>query len=310
MSNSTTGTIFSLERFSLHNGPGIRSTLFLKGCPFACLWCGNPESWLPQPQLAYNRDLCLPACGECIQTCPEGAVREGSDGRVDIEWPMLEGASSDTIRRCAEVCPTGALWVSGEVVDAETAADRLLADTPFYKESGGGVTISGGEPLQQPQFTREVLERVKERGVHTALDTSGGGTTEDLHRVSAVSDLVLFDIKAADPELHRQWTGRDNEAVLRNLKALLSTRRESVIIRFPFVPPLNGTPERINEMVDLLGNLGVDEIELLPYHRLGIGKYPQLGREYPLPDVASPDQARLDRVTEQFENAGIHVSIV
>lgn len=309
MNAGATGTVFSVERFSLHNGPGIRSTLFLKGCPFTCLWCGNPESQLPQPELVYNRDLCIPGCLECLRHCPEGAVEMDAEDRANLRWELLSEAPTETLVACSDACPTGALTVSGERIDAETATDRLLVDRPFYVESGGGVTISGGEPLMQPEFSFRVLKLVKAAGVHTVLDTAGAGTSDDLRRLSSVSDLILYDVKEADPELHRRWVGDDNQGVLDNLHLLLSERRETVVVRFPYIPSLNGTSTRIAAMMELLRSLGVVKMELLPYHRLGVGKYAQLGRRCPLPDLRAPEQSEIDRVVRRFEDSGIRVSI-
>lgn len=309
MGKGTTGTVFSIERFSLHNGPGIRSTLFLKGCPLACWWCSNPESQAPEPELAYNRDLCLPTCTECLPVSPDGAFSKAPDGSITVDREKLKGVSPETLRACETACPTGALWVAGEVIEAEVAADRLLADLPFYHESGGGVTISGGDPLQQPQFTVEVLTLLKQAGVHTAVDTAGDGSPEHLASMSEVSDLILFDLKESSPALHRRWTGRNNQAILQNLRYLLARRRGSVRVRYPFVPSLNGTPARVEALIELLRDLGVTGLDLLPYHRLGVAKYTQLGRECPVVDLAAPDRSDIDRAVKQFEDAAIHVSI-
>lgn len=307
-----TGTVLAVERFSLHNGPGIRSTLFVKGCPLRCLWCANPESQAFEPELSYNRELCMVECAECLHHCPSGMATKGADGRVDLQWAQRPAGGKE-IGACTRVCPSGALSAAGRVLTAQEAVHELLADRPFYQESGGGVTISGGEPLAQPDFTAEVLRLVREAGVHTALDTAGYAEPADLDRVAQQADLVLFDLKAADEDAHQRWTGRPLAPIVENLRRLLAARRalpNSVRLRIPLVASLNGTAEHLAELADLLRSLGVSEVDLLPYHRLGAAKYAQIGMEYPLPHEVPPNAASLAGVVERLRAAGVAARVV
>ena len=302
-SGACRGVITAVETFSLHNGPGIRSTLFLKGCPLSCLWCANPETQSAELELCYNRDLCIPGCGLCLTAGAGGLTVSGSDGRVDL---LRDRAPTpDEIREYVEICPSGALYVSGESIDSNAVLSRLLKDKPFFDSSGGGVTVSGGEPLQQSAFSYEVLRGLKKAGVHTALDTCGHGPSEELLRLSEVSDLILFDLKGAKSSLHRKWTGVGNELILKNLRLLLETGKEKLRLRIPLVPGMNGSPRELMALAELIQELKVREVDLLPYHRLGGGKYLQLGRNNPMPETALPDRTFMERAVEVFASRGI-----
>jgi glycyl-radical enzyme activating protein len=303
-SGACRGVITGIETFSLHNGPGIRSTLFMKGCPLSCLWCANPETQAAEPELCYNRDLCIPGCGACLAIEPGKLTVQGADGRADLL--RERDPAPDEIRKYADICPSGALYVSGEETDSAEVVGRLLKDKPFFETSGGGVTISGGEPLQQPLFIQEVLKGLREAGIHTALDTCGHGPSEELLRLSEVSDLILFDLKAADSTLHRKWTGVGNELILKNLKMLLEKAGETgVRLRIPLVPGMNGSPAELTALAGLIHDLKLKEADLLPYHRLGGGKYRQLGRNNPMPETELPDRKFIQNAVDIFGSRDI-----
>lgn len=303
------GTVVSLERFSLHNGPGIRSTLFVKGCPLRCLWCANPESQAFEPELSYSRELCMTECDECVRHCASGLARKGADGRVDLCW-SARPVGAEAIAECVKVCPSGALAIAGRTISAVAAARELLADRPYFAESGGGVTISGGEPLAQADFCCEVLRQVRQAGVHTALDTAGFADRTELAKVAAVADLVLFDLKTAEENANRRWTGQPLGIIVDNLRWLLQVRAETVRVRVPLIPSLNGTEEHVAVMAALLRSMAVNEIDLLPYHRLGATKYPRIGMTCPLPDEVTPNPTVLTTTVERYAAGGITAHVV
>jgi pyruvate formate lyase activating enzyme len=305
--SSIRGVIFNCESFSLHNGPGIRTTLFLKGCPLRCLWCANPESWNMEQEVSCNQELCIRECRECENIAGKGIFERDPEGKILIA-PGISRRDTNLIAT-ARSCPSRALSVLGSTTTAAEAVDMLLKDRPFFEESGGGVTISGGEPLIQPEFTTEILRRLKNRGIHTVLDTCGDAAPEVFKQVSCLADLVLFDVKAATNELHQAWTGKSNRVILSNLEQIAAERPEALRIRIPYIPGLNSTDSELRAMAKLLNRLDIDRVDLLPYHRLGIQKYRQLGRTYTLASEQTPDSDSLTKALQLFSNLGIKAQI-
>jgi len=288
------GWIFDIQRFCIHDGPGIRTTVFMKGCPLCCRWCHNPESRSSEPQLAFYKNKCI-FCGHCVETCPHGAILSG-DERVDREKCQICGG-------CAEECPAEALQMIGRKATVAEVVEVVLRDLPFYKTSGGGVTLSGGEPLFQPDFSLGLLRACKAEGLHTAIETCGLASQERLAGAAMLTDLFLYDIKVLDPEKHRKLCSADNRAILSNARYLVEKGLD-VLFRTPIIPGYNDSPEDIRQLGEFILSLPSErKLQLMPYHAIGSGKYEALGMMYPLPDVKAPEN--LDRYKEALTEMGV-----
>jgi pyruvate formate lyase activating enzyme len=266
-----TGLVSNIQRYSVNDGPGIRTTIFFKGCPLSCAWCHNPESVLPQRELMLRPDRCI-GCGQCLFACQHGAVR-WEEGRAVTDRLKCVGCGC-----CVEGCYAEARAIVGTEVSVDEAMSEIVKDAVFYRQSGGGVTFSGGEPFSQPEFLLGMLEACKAEDIHTAVDTSGHAAPELFGRAAGLVDLYLYDIKTLDDVRHRDFTGVSNSLILENLKRLAG-HRTRVVVRVPVIPAVNDDlagMQRIGEFVGGLG--GIDEIHLLPYHSSGIDKYRRLGR--------------------------------
>ena len=269
---SVTGMVFDIKRFAMHDGHGIRTTAFLKGCPLSCTWCHNPESQRAGRELLFRDGLCR-GCGACVAACPEEAIR------------LREGVAVTDRSRCTAcgvcvpVCPADARELVGEIWSADALADELARDTLFYDQSAGGVTLSGGEPLAQPAFCVEVLRRCRARGLHTAVDTCGHADEDALRIVAEQTDLFLYDLKLMDAERHRRSTGVTNEKVFANLERI-DRWEKPIWIRVPLIPGINDDEENLAELAVFLRPFRrVEAVHVLPYHRGGEAKWAGLGRE-------------------------------
>lgn len=269
------GLVLDIQRFSLHDGPGIRTTVFLKGCPLRCLWCHNPESQLFKTELSYNSEKCV-FCGACERVCPKGVHLVGAGGhRIDYAECAACGA-------CVRACSFEALKLYGEAMAAEDIVNEAAKDIKYYENSGGGITVSGGEPLAQPEFTLEILKSARDRGTHTCIETSGYAPKSILDRILPYVDLLLFDYKATGTEKHRELTGVSNGPILENLEYCYD-RGASIILRCPMIPGVNDSDDHLAAISEIsLKHPRLKGIEILPYHDFGRGKWKELGREYTL----------------------------
>lgn len=296
-----TGRIFNLQRCSVHDGPGIRTTVFLQGCPLHCTWCHNPEGIESAPSMMISAGLCI-ACDGCRSVCPIE-----SDGAAPAGQPW-DRASCIACSSCVEACPTGARELSGTDSEVSSLVDEVEKDRPFFEASGGGVTFSGGEPLSQPKFLEAAISECKERGIHVAVDTCGFAPPETVLRIGSLADLVLYDLKHMDPVAHREHTGVENGVILENLR-LLSASGAEVWIRIPLIPGFNDDQENIAATGELAAALPRRHpVFVLPYHGIAEGKSQRLGEGDPFFQYQTPDRQTLDAVKERLEGFGLEVT--
>lgn len=292
-------TYTDIKRFAVHDGPGIRTTLFLKGCPLSCIWCHNPESIARETQLSFYAHRCT-GCGECAAACPDN-VHEIRNGQhfTDRSKCTFCGA-------CEQECPSFALKIYGKTISLEDAVRIASEDRIFYEGSGGGVTISGGEPLMQKEFTLAFLKTLKESGIHTALDTCAFVPQKSLEEALSAADLFLVDFKHSDPEKHRELTGQSNELIKKNLRFLSESGAE-IEIRIPFVPGCNDDDSNLMNTGDFLSQLKIREIKLLPYHSMARSKYQALDMKDTMPDAESPSEETIQKAAEKLRSFGLNV---
>ena len=294
------GRVFDMQRMSIHDGPGIRTTVFLKGCPLRCVWCHNPESILPEPQLTFTPALCV-GCGECLRRCPNNAhdIANGAH--------RLDRSRCARCLACVEACCGNALRVVGREMTVDEVVAEVLRDNPFYEESGGGMTLSGGEPLAQAAFTQGLLRAAREHGLHTCLETSGFGATDDALALVPLVDLFLFDIKDTDPTRHRTFTGQSNTRILENLRRL-DAAGASIILRCIMIPEVNLDDTHLKAIASLAGSLrGLRGVDVMGCHALGQGKRPQLGipeENYSPRNFTALTRAQLERVVDRLQALG------
>jgi len=301
-------TITNIQRYSLHDGPGLRTIIFLKGCPLSCRWCSNPETQGYKPELLYSPAQCI-ACGSCIEACEYGAFT-GKNDKISLDKTICINCGE-----CAEVCPTGAASMVGREISVLEAADTLEADAVFFRRSGGGVTISGGEPSQHPAFTNDLILELKRRGIHSAVETCGYAPWESFRETIQNSDLVLFDLKIADPEKHKKGTGTDNELIFSNAERI--STQLNIIFRIPVIPGYTTERSNLEEIADFIVSLGrkkenndIPELHLLPYHSFGSAKYRSIGKLYELNETLPPSDEEMDIYRRIFTDRSIEVKIV
>jgi pyruvate formate lyase activating enzyme len=288
---TVTGTVLSIDRCSMHDGPGIRTTVFLKGCPLTCLWCHNPESQAFKPELFFLHDRCR-QCGACAAACEHG-VHSIVDGEHRIDRSRCVQCG-----RCVEACPNGALEIKGRTMTVEAVMAEVERDRAYFQASGGGMTLSGGEPTSQIRFCRALLEAAHTRGIHTCLETSAYTPGDRLVDLARHVDLFLIDWKETDPERHEQYTGVEQPRIRENLLALDAVGAK-VLLRCPIVPGLNDRPDHLAGIARMAEQLRhVVGVEVMPYHPMGASKARSIGRTYPLPDVDFADAAAADRWRE------------
>jgi pyruvate formate lyase activating enzyme len=275
--------------------------VFFKGCPLACAWCHSPDSQALSPEILIHAEQCI-GCGTCLETCRSGAaVMEGNRGAVNR-------ARCEVCGRCVEACPAGARRIAGRSMTVRDVLASVLRDRTVFDLTGGGVTLSGGEPLMQPAFALALLEALRLERVHTAIETCGHARQDVLLRAAALADLVLFDLKLMDEDRHLAATGASNVRILENLSALARARRD-VVVRLPLVPGVNDDWHNLAETAALVSAFGLSRVDLLPYHRAGIARYARLGRCYELDEVTPPDEPVLASAAGVFRSAGLDVRI-
>lgn len=295
------GIIFDIQRFSVHDGPGIRTTVFFKGCPLRCAWCANPESQEMAPQLLV-RDVKCQSCGKCVAVCPRDAITQDSDGARTIHWERC-----DQCLACIDACIYGSLNIAGKRMTVAEVAAEVERDQPFYKNSGGGVTLSGGEPLSQAEFCLNLARTLKNKGLHVALDTSGYAGTDNVAAMLPYVDLVLFDIKHLDPQQHKKYTGVDNALILENLNTIAG--KAKFWLRVPLIAGINDSAEHIRQVAELAKNMSADKVSLLPYHEGGKSKNKQIGKRYTLHGQRTPDKAHVEELKTTIIESGVDTTI-
>lgn len=295
--------LFDIQRFSVQDGPGIRTTVFFKGCPLDCLWCSNPESKTPMPQLLYFEDRCS-RCYECIDACPSGIIDKAEDGRLSIDRQRCTGCGT-----CVQECLAEARCVSGKEWTIEEVCNIVKKDTSYYRNSDGGVTVSGGEPTCQPEALVELLSKCREMGIHTCLDTCGFSNWDIMEEAIGHVDLVLMDNKHMNPDIHKKYTGVDNELILENTERIAS-QEVPMIIRIPLITGLNDSDENINQLGQFMKTLGLKRVDLLPYHSFSLSKYKALGEDYGLGGLDTLSQEQLGCAVNNLASLGLEVTVV
>ncbi len=287
-----TGTVFSIERYAVHDGGGIRTMVYLKGCPLRCLWCANPEGQASHPELFRFPESCI-RCGRCVTACPTGAAAD-----------EMAASLCTACGVCVDACPAGGRKLFGERLTVEQVVHHVLKDRAFYRRSAGGVTLSGGEPAHQAEFGRAVLAACRAHGLDTAVETCGYAPFTDLAGLAEYCDLFLYDLKHMNRDVHRQLTGVPNDLILDNLKRLAGLR--PVLVRMPIIPGHNDGVENLDEMAEFLHHLSpVPPVELLPYHNYGSAKYARAGRTYAIPEVHLPSTDAMHVLAARMQALGI-----
>jgi pyruvate formate lyase activating enzyme len=299
---STTGIVFDIKKFSLHDGPGIRTTVFLKGCPLHCSWCHNPEGISPLPEIHFWDNRCL-NCHECVQVCTPQALTN-IDGVRAYDSTLCQGCGF-----CADACPTEATEIVGTEMHVMEVIKEIEKDLLYYDQSGGGATFSGGEPLLQIDFLSELLAACKDRGIHTVVDTSGFVPFENLQQVLHNVDLFLYDVKIIDENKHIHFTGVPNGIILDNLVRLVQ-KGARIIPRVPIIPGVNDHYEDIRQSCDFLISAGgFQEVNLLPYHQTAASKYARMGMDFIFKGINPPTEERMDTIALEYEKLGFSVII-
>lgn len=291
------GIVFNIQKFSVNDGPGIRTVVFLKGCPLRCKWCANPESQLVRAEIMWDEKKCV-SCHHCIEICPRQAVSV-REGRITVDSSKCDGCG-----KCFHECPGKALKNEGELKTVREVMDVVMQDLPFYEESGGGITLSGGEMLAQPEFAENLLKAAKENGLNTCAETTGFASQEVFSSVIENLDTILFDVKHWNSKTHKEGTAVPNELILSNLKYAIGQGKD-ILPRIPVIPGFNDSIEDAAELARVIREAGGTKCQLLPFHQFGENKYEQLGREYSYKDVAAYHREDLEEYRQTFIENGI-----
>jgi pyruvate formate lyase activating enzyme len=295
--------IFDIKPYSINDGPGIRITIFLKGCPLSCDWCHNPEGISPHLQKLYSKAKCI-GCGTCVENCPLNALTLTAEGII------TNTDLCDLCGICADVCPTKAMEMSGTKVTVEEIMKRIRRETVMMDQSEGGVTISGGEPMMQSDFLIELLDALGSEGIHRAVDTTGFAKTETLLEVAQRTELFLYDLKMMDSQRHKSFTGVPNEKILENLK-ILAESGANINIRIPLIKGINADEDNIRKSAEFVAELAGEKklVSLLPYHNIAIHKYGKLGQDYESGDMLEPSPTEIDNAIRIFAEFGLEAAV-
>lgn len=286
--------IFNIQKYSLHDGEGIRTIVFFKGCPLTCLWCSNPESQDFKDQIVFNQSDCI-GCMTCVSNCPSGALDR------EMKWDRNRCVYC---RKCEENCPTGAIFFSGKLMSVDEVVKKACDDVMFYRISKGGVTLSGGEVLSQSEFACELLKRLKEMGFETAVETAGYAPWEKAAEVFKLADQILYDVKHMSDEKHIEYTGVSNRLILENLEKAAEKYSDKIIVRVPLIGGMNNDVDNIKKTIELTARLNIRQIDFLPYHRFGEAKYEKIGRDY-ICDAYTPSDEEVNGYKKMAEDAGL-----
>jgi pyruvate formate lyase activating enzyme len=295
------GMIFDIQKFSVHDGPGIRTTVFFKGCPLKCLWCSNPESQKREPQMMYFIDQCQ-QCYRCVAACPKEIISVNEDGTLKHKWEEC-----DACGKCVDVCIPGARSISGKLMSVDEVYEIVNRDRLYYRNSGGGVTFGGGEPTMQSEFLINLLKKCYNSGIHTNVDTSGYAPKEVFKEILKYVSLIFMDIKHMDPVKHKELTGVDNGIILENVK-LIKESGVPMHIRVPLIPGLNDSDDNLRMLAEFLNEIKHDSVDLLVYHRLGVGKYKASGMVYQLENLNS--LMEVHQKAAVLESEGLKVAVI
>ena len=293
--------ITDIQRYSVHDGPGIRSLVFFKGCPLRCQWCHNPETHSPKPELLFNGELCI-GCGSCLKACPQGAI--GVQGNL----PSTDRSLCTACGACVEKCYAEARSISGRLYTLQEVVDVVMRDAEFYRHSGGGVTLSGGEVLMQAEFATQLLRRLKAEHIHTAIETCGFGAWEHFEAMLRYTDLVLFDVKHSDAQMHEHYTGQSNRLIIENLYRAADMGKE-IIARLPLIPGVNDAPETLQAIAAIAQRAHAKELHILPFHQIGASKWDMSGKKYAFRDYPEPSSKDIDNILNRVGDLGLPVVI-
>jgi len=297
------GLICDIQRFAIHDGPGIRTLIYMKGCPLKCLWCTSPHTQKSSPEILYIESNCK-KCLSCVEVCPEEAIEFSDKEKISIDRNLCNACG-----QCIEACPNDALRLAGDQISVENLFQDVMKDSPFYRRSKGGVTIGGGEPTMQHEFVTDFLKKCKETYIHAAMETCGYVKWENLEKILSYIDLLYFDVKHMDSRRHKEITGVSNDIILENARK--ASKLKPIIIRIPLIPDINDSEENILKTARFAAELGENllRIELLPYHKFGTVTYEQLGREYELKDVEPPSEEHMKKLKNLVESCGVKAQI-